>query len=284
LSAEDAAHFGELLRSPQPSTYAPGQIWSTTATVEAHQDPAASVPLPGHLVVVLGVDTEPTGGLSVVTTAPISLETAYQGSFDLKVKAAESPLGYDFMVELWNELQLETEQLQWCLGALEQTVQSYVARLYQAFLGESIDLSSLEDRIGPAILAPNDPRALFQEREIESCDPLRRPVLARGQQLADEVVVETLGELVALHSEQFHAVLPAANVAALQADPTPVTELSGGTNNPALAAALNRAEIPGPQRRTVWAILWESLSELVCEQQPGQRPVYARRQRGKGGR
>jgi len=89
----------------------------------------------------------------------------------------ESPLGYPFMIEVWNRVSPLTDQLERYLGTLQQPLKNFLGLVYQVHLGIPVDLGEVAQHLGPAILQPGDPRVRFQEQEIEACDYLRCPLL-----------------------------------------------------------------------------------------------------------
>lgn len=285
LSVGAAGRFRALLRGTTAPRPRPGQIWTTAPRLDGSESSTEDDSIIGRMVVIIASGEESRGGEpSGVLASPISVETAYRGSFDLLVAAADSALGYEFMIEVWNELSLDEVQLDRCIATLDQPIRVQLALLYRAFLGEDADLDAIADRLGPAITHEDDSRVAFQEREIEACGHLRRAALALAVAPAAEDVVETLGDLVAMHSNEFGQVLPPSVLAELQSDPTPLANLQGEGQNPILAAAMDRAALAGPPRRAFWTKIRQFLSELVFERQPGGTLVYARRQRGRRAR
>ena len=176
LFAPRTTRFRQLLGLTQPEQYQFGQIWTTKSWSEDQRSAREEDILP-RLVVLLE-DGDDTWVLSdqVLVVAPISVDIAYQGNYDLLLFEQESPLGYPFMVEIWNKISLFRSQLGRCLGTLSQRLNSLLELVHQAYLGLSVNLSEVTQHLGPAIRHPDDPRIHFQEQEIEACDYLRRLV------------------------------------------------------------------------------------------------------------
>lgn len=195
-AARQATRFRETLGLGQPEALRFGQIWTTRP---AHDEPAAEEVQP-RLVVLLADALSGARQVSeALPIAPLSLDLAYRSRDDLTVAEQESPLGYPFMVEVWNEAALLGEQLGRYVGILPQPLKRYLGLLYQAHLGLAVSLDELEDRLGPAILHPADPRLAFQDEEIAACSYLRRPALERA--LAPLPAIQTVPEIAGLTAE-----------------------------------------------------------------------------------
>ncbi|MGI8549443.1 MAG: hypothetical protein ACR2PL_01415 [Dehalococcoidia bacterium] len=117
-------------------------------------------------------------GQPALGVAPTSLDLAYASDCDLLVPEEESPLGYPFMIEVWNEVQVLQEQLGRYLGTLPQPFKRYLGLLHEAQFGIEVDLSPLIPHIGPPITHRDDPRFAFQEDEHEACEYLGLPVMS----------------------------------------------------------------------------------------------------------
>lgn len=170
--------FQQLLDLARPEKYQFGQIWTTKLWDEdqggsSQEDNV----LPRIIVLLEGESDTSVQGIPFLVAAPISVDIAYQSSYDLLVFEQESPLGYPFMIEVWNSVSPLHSQLVRYLGTLQQPLKSFLGRVYQAYLGVPVDLGEAVQHLGPAILQADDPRVHFQEQEIEECDYLRRPLL-----------------------------------------------------------------------------------------------------------
>jgi len=179
LFAQRSANFLQLMQLALPEKRRFGQIWSTKTWNKDQDSNTEDSDTPLRIVVLLedeahnAVVDEP-----FLVAAPISIEFAYRANYDLMVFEQESPLGYPFMIEVWNQVSPLVAQLERYLGTLQQPLKSFLGLIYQAHLGLPIDLDEVVyQHLGPAILQPGDPRVHFQEQEIEACDYLRCPLL-----------------------------------------------------------------------------------------------------------
>jgi len=152
-----------------------GQLW-----IASTPEQTATMDNEPRVIVVLDPSVEAVRQEQSMLAVPLSLELAYQTELDLRVTAEESPLGYTFMVEVWNEITMLASQRARYLGILEPKQQEHLRALYRVHLGLEEDMSSeLEAVVGSALLHEEDPRVDFQEREIAACDYLREPLMQR---------------------------------------------------------------------------------------------------------
>ena len=178
MFAQHSQQFQHLLRLARPEKYQFGQIWTTKLWNEDQSDSSQENNVPLRIIVLLENESDSSVlGEPFLVAAPISVDIAYWSSYDLLVFEQESPLGYPFMIEVWNSVSPLHSQLVRYLGALQQPLKGFLGLVYQAHLGVPVDLSEAVQHLGPAILHPDDPRVHFQEQEIEACDYLRRPLL-----------------------------------------------------------------------------------------------------------
>ena len=180
----------ESIRNDLKTELSFGQLWSTRI---AEQSFSAEESLKSRIVVVLDNDFIGNSPLESVVVAPISLELEYLSQFDYCIFEDESNLGYDFMIEVWNQTTTLVSQLKSCLDTLPNTLQENLRLLNQVYLGSEGDLSGLVDRIGWPILHENDPRTIFQRNEVEECSYLREPAL-REITLVEQIPSETYKE------------------------------------------------------------------------------------------
>jgi transcriptional regulator with XRE-family HTH domain len=177
MAARQAQLFREVLVREQPEAIRFGQIWTTRP---ADDEPMAEEVQPRLVIVLADAPRRTQETDDTLPVAPVSLDLAYRSRDDLTITGEESPLGYAFMIEIWNEAAMLGQQLVRYVGVLPQPLKRYLGLLYQAHLGLGVSLAELEDRLGPAILHPADPRLAFQEEEIAACSYLRRPALERA--------------------------------------------------------------------------------------------------------
>jgi hypothetical protein len=233
VNAKHQNRFKELLHYPQPEATRFGQIWSTCEYPRGHEEFAAESILP-KLVVVLVADAHDDELVPPsLIAAPISLDISYQSNFDLRVFEDDSPLGYEFMVEVWNEVPMLETQLARNLGSLNQPAKSYLGLLYEALLGTNVDLSELTGRLGPAILDSNDPRVVFQQEDVAACEYLRRPLF--------ELTKTRSGDDSETSTPQDHVVLFLSNVS-VKHNRVPPPARHGGEELP-LAASTGNDEL-----------------------------------------
>ena len=227
------------------------------------------------------------------SVAPISVETVYSTNFDLLVEQASSPLGYEFMVEVWNAATVAPPQLGRCLGRLNDRYRADLAVLHGALLDEDVDLTPLTGRVGPAILHDSDPRAIFQEREIEACAYLRRPLLALEweaetadvaaavmQPVEHEDLVTTLGDVVAITDETLAGVVPPPALGELRRDATPVAALRDSRSLAAvIGGVVRRLGLQKEAALALFSAVRETVRSLRWHRDPHRGATFARTQR-----
>lgn len=178
MFAGRSQQFQELLHLPQPEKYRFGQIWTTRLWDEDQRGSSDENNSSPRIIVLLEDEPDPSvSGEPFLAATPISVDVVYQSSNDFMVFERESPLGYPFMIEVWNSVSPLHSQLVHYLGTLQQPLKGFLGLVYQACLGVTVDLGEAVQHLGPAILHQDDPRVHFQEQEIEACDYLRRPLL-----------------------------------------------------------------------------------------------------------
>ena len=170
----------DAMQDSPPDKIAFGQLWSISAVGQADPENASGVP---RIVVILSEPGSDDLPFSSVVVAPISLELDFLSQYDLAVLKEESPLGYQFMIELWNQSTTLVSQLRSYRGALADDLEQCLRLLNRAYLGLEEDVDALAGRIGWPILHESDPRGVFQAREIEECRYLREPALTQVRDL-----------------------------------------------------------------------------------------------------
>jgi hypothetical protein len=106
-----------------------GQVWRTRVEDiavptmnEEERASASELNSNPHLVLITNpnVETRRIGARTyhVVRVLPIDTDIDYAGEGDLVMDRDESPLGYSFMAQLWNEQEMLQENLDSCLGEL----------------------------------------------------------------------------------------------------------------------------------------------------------------------
>jgi hypothetical protein len=207
LSAERADGFRALLELAQPVSPEFGQLWTTRPDPATDNDDSDEEVV-ARLVVVLKEHEDTLGmGQTSVLVLPVSLDLPYQSDRDLLIPADESPSGYSFMIEAWNEVTMLRAQLSRFVGTLPLQHARVLRDLYQA--QRQVDLAGdreviaqagteLAKYVGPAVTDERDPRIEFQEDEAEACEYLRRPLLQMlSRQIeSEETVYEAAPEKV----------------------------------------------------------------------------------------
>jgi hypothetical protein len=184
--------FGVLMRAAQPQWPAFGQIWTTKLLNDRRGVSAGDAP--ARIVVILDSCQQPDEHTaSSVVSSPISTDVEYRSDYDLLVDASASPLGYEFMIEVWNEVAMFRDQLGRCLATLSSPIDHRLSLLYRAHLGFEADLVELEGHIGPPIVHHDDPRVAFQGREIKACEYLRHPLAIHEGDHASPTTLALLG-------------------------------------------------------------------------------------------
>jgi hypothetical protein len=158
----------------KPKELAFGQIWTTKAVEQS--EPALQAITPRIVVILSGAATFDTSSETVIV-APISLELQFQSQYDLRIYEDESHLGYEFMIEVWNQTTTVVSQLNSYLGPLNEALGENLRLLNKVYLGLGGEIESVVDRIGLPIFGKNDPRAVFQVQEVEECAYLHEPAL-----------------------------------------------------------------------------------------------------------
>lgn len=174
LAKQPTTKAFQSIRQGLPQEFVFGQIWSTQTADQANSKAQLIEP---RIVVVLSDNCTGDAPSETVIVAPISLELEFQSQYDLRIFEEESHLGYEFMIEVWNQTTTLVAQLKYCLNSLSEALNGNLRLLNQVYLGLGGDLNSISNRIGWPILHENDPRAIFQAQEIEECKYLHEPAL-----------------------------------------------------------------------------------------------------------
>lgn len=177
LSRERAPEFHKLLQVPPTSQIEVGQIWSTRADLDLTSDLRFTTN-EARLVVILTSVTKNTHPLDQVTTAPISLQMGMATDFDVLVMGDQSPLGFDFMVEVWNETPVLVTHFKQYLGILPEHLVTVLRTVYRMqVLDEELPIK-LRKWVGLRVIDESDPRLAFQEAEIEAVEYLAQAATA----------------------------------------------------------------------------------------------------------
>lgn len=134
----------------EPSPVAAGQLWQ-----------AADVA--GVLLVVHAIAEDP-----IIATHPVSLETRYLSSEDVRIKAHETLLAAPAMVEAWHCLPVDRAALSHFLGEVPEEVLELVLRL-RFGVATQADRAARSGTKLPS--DPRDPIVAFWHRELEYWKP-----------------------------------------------------------------------------------------------------------------
>lgn len=181
----------------------------------------ASDERPGERLLVVIIGGKPVKDPladGAVTVAPISIERHFAAGWDGLVDAAESALAYDHMIELWNYGQISRVQLDESFGSVHAAARTRLEKLWDA-VRSGAEQAPDETKVGPAILAEEDPRIAFQLAESERVRAFYNPSVTYVHELA--------GLLVRLLQEKGAA----AAVPVASADPHETEILKSVTGN-----------------------------------------------------
>lgn len=163
LSKKKGNCFENLLVNPDPKAFAMGQIWSTKQSmIIGDQEFIADEP---KILVILESQNHDIG---IVTGVPISSELLYAAQYDLLVKGENSPLGFDFMVEVWNETPVYVKQLKKYLGQLSKEFIQKLSDIYSFQLANESIPEHLMKFVGIELFGDDDPRYVFQKNDVRS--------------------------------------------------------------------------------------------------------------------
>lgn len=153
--------LSNLLDKPLPTNYEVGQIWSTSQLLSlGERDFYTDEP---KIVVILDVKQDE---FSLVTAAPISTEIYFASEYDLIISKHDSPLGFEFMIEVWNETPVYEKHLKNFYGSLFDNVFHLLAQINSFQLNNDSIPQTLSSWVGLKIFSEEDPRLEFQEKEV----------------------------------------------------------------------------------------------------------------------
>lgn len=164
-----------------------GQIWRPKSSAivvpgEERTFSVAQLDSRPHLIVVTNAnaDVAEVDGQEyrTIRVVPLTASVEYSGADDLVIEEAESPLGYSFLIETWNQQSMLLENLADYIGAFKSETNSPVlAAISQLGGADEINGSlSLEGMIVQG--SYDDPILRFRMREYEDTSYLRFPVEA----------------------------------------------------------------------------------------------------------
>jgi len=158
---ERGTQLRNLLITPSPEKYETGQIWSTYQFLELdNQEFYADEP---KLVVIIDVQQEDT---TLITAAPLSTETHFASEYDLIIAKRNSPLGFSFMIEVWNQTPVYEKHLKNFFGNLSDVEVNVLTQIHSLQLFNDPVPESLSRWVGLKLYGEEDPRFVYQEQEM----------------------------------------------------------------------------------------------------------------------
>lgn len=196
LSRQRAPVFYKIMKAPRPEQVEPGQVWSTHSFLDL-PDGRRFEAIEARLVVILDGAGDSSEFLDQVTSAPISLSVNLASEYDLIVSGENSPLEFEFMVEVWNETPTLKGHLRQFLGKLSDEAIAAMRGLYTAQLLDEAIPEALKQWVGFRIMNEDDPRLAFQETEIKAVAYLAEAAtVALTLEMVTQGSAESLTDLV----------------------------------------------------------------------------------------
>jgi hypothetical protein len=168
-----------------PNIIKEGQIWSTPGFpnylmyqygITDKELPYSLEPRP-FLVYRLDSETDLAFGFPINSNY---LEFA--SNFDLIVSEDETELGFEFMVEIWNQMSTDKESLQKCWGTVPEEILKKVKALALEFNGFEVQGEIPENIItGKPIHFENDIRYQFQQLEHRITEYISAPLIEKEE-------------------------------------------------------------------------------------------------------
>lgn len=157
LSRTRALNFYKRPSQKSTNQLEPGQIWSTYEVLELGDQLFETQD--ARLIVILKIDEN-------LIVAPISMQTEMASQYDLMVLGRDNPLGFEFMIEVWNEAVAIKQHLRRLVAELSQFHKEMLEELYIAYLLDEAPTPSIENYIGIPIQGKEDERYYFQVDEL----------------------------------------------------------------------------------------------------------------------
>jgi hypothetical protein len=190
-----------LLEVKQSGGLKIGQIWRTrfenviVPTAETENSfSVTDLNSRPHLVVIINVSTSQInsrGDWHVIQVAPTSANTDYSSDADLVVDEKVSPLEYSFMIELWNQQLMLSENLDRCLGYFDEIQHKSIVEILRQ--QRKMDRQEPNMFSADAIIMKglyHDPIKRFRMHEYEDTLYLRKPVESLYESTARDAVTE----------------------------------------------------------------------------------------------
>jgi hypothetical protein len=189
----------------KPATIEGGQIWSTLVkpnNLKGIKLPSSLVP---RLVMVLNANGEVLvhgdRQYRKILVAPISPNLEMASRWDFVVEQEASPLGYSFMVEVWNKTTILADSLNQFLGLINEGLLDLIERLNMDHVKSAIenlegDWEIYGKSVGTREVKPGNEVYYFQRIESEELEyldlPLRLLATSPALQTQEEDVVASL--------------------------------------------------------------------------------------------
>ncbi len=179
ISRAKVIDFYNLSKNLVPNEITPGQIWSTHSIFQLSETQQFQTDEP-RLVVILQDEGKPIHNLDPIIVAPLSVHISMASEYDFIVKqnSGNSPLTFDFMIEVWNETPALKGQLNKLICSLSEEVTENLFQLYWSRLINTEIPENLRKYIGTRVIAEDDPRRIFQEEEIVGVNYLSKAATA----------------------------------------------------------------------------------------------------------
>jgi len=192
ISRAKVIDFYNLSKNLAPNEITPGQIWSTHSSFQLANAQKFQTNEP-RLIVILQGEGKPIHKFDPITVAPLSVHTAMASEYDFIVKkeSGNSPLTFDFMIEVWNETPALKGQLNNFICSLSEEVMENLLQLYWSRLVNTEIPENLRKYTGMKIIAEDDPRQIFQEEEIAAISYLANAATAALEMELEEQTIET---------------------------------------------------------------------------------------------
>ncbi len=171
---DESLEIGQIWRPKRDGILVPGQDEPFSIT------DLASVP---HLVAITNVDSH-----EVVKVVPLGDRVEFARDLDVVFRQTDNgnPLGYDFLLQVWNQQEMLVENLECCLGQISESPAAFTARVenrrldvlgYLAEIGRHLISNEKYSLLGlfrHDLYA--DPAMRYRAREFETTAYLRGPV------------------------------------------------------------------------------------------------------------
>jgi hypothetical protein len=170
-----------------------GEIWSTLAKPVFPKAPKGTDR--PRLVLILDGNGEVLQFKGVdyhkILVAPISTDIELATEWDYIIPENDSPLGYAFMIELWNKVTMLAENLNHGVGRISDNPTNHIMLLSKAQTNALVDESDADEQVfrnqtGSSKVEMGNEVYHFQRREIEDVEYLLQPVKSLSEFVAKD--------------------------------------------------------------------------------------------------